>query len=66
MLEAVIDFVPVEKLAVHFHDTYGQALPNILMSLQVSYPLKIYLQNMISLVIMQEIFIAELISQLLC
>lgn len=37
MLEAVMDFVPVEKLAVHFHDTYGQALPNILMSLQVSH-----------------------------
>lgn len=28
--------VPLEKLAVHFHDTYGQSLPNILLSLQVS------------------------------
>jgi hypothetical protein len=36
MLEAVIDVVPIEKLAVHFHDTYGQALSNILASLQVS------------------------------
>lgn len=35
MLEAVLDVVPVEKLAVHFHDTYGQALSNILMSLQM-------------------------------
>lgn len=35
MLEAVIDVVPVEKLAVHFHDTYGQALSNILISLQM-------------------------------
>ncbi|XP_010673052.2 uncharacterized protein LOC104889511 isoform X1 [Beta vulgaris subsp. vulgaris] len=35
MLEAVIDVVPVEKLAVHFHDTYGQALSNILLSLQM-------------------------------
>lgn len=35
MLEAVLDVVPVEKLAVHFHDTYGQALSNILLSLQV-------------------------------
>ncbi|XP_065846998.1 hydroxymethylglutaryl-CoA lyase, mitochondrial-like isoform X3 [Euphorbia lathyris] len=34
MLEAVIDVVPVNKLAVHFHDTYGQALSNILASLQ--------------------------------
>ncbi|KAL7169314.1 hypothetical protein ACSBR2_034376 [Camellia fascicularis] len=37
MLEAVIDVVPLEKLAVHFHDTYGQALSNILASLQVSH-----------------------------
>lgn len=35
MLEAVIDVVPIEKLAVHFHDTYGQALSNILASLQM-------------------------------
>uniref|UniRef100_A0A0D9XPT1 hydroxymethylglutaryl-CoA lyase n=1 Tax=Leersia perrieri TaxID=77586 RepID=A0A0D9XPT1_9ORYZ len=32
MLEAVMSFVPVDKLAVHFHDTYGQALANILAS----------------------------------
>ncbi|CAK9184226.1 unnamed protein product [Ilex paraguariensis] len=35
MLEAVMAVVPVEKLAIHFHDTYGQALPNILVSLQM-------------------------------
>ncbi|XP_021862282.1 uncharacterized protein [Spinacia oleracea] len=35
MLEAVIDVVPIEKLAVHFHDTYGQALSNIFLSLQM-------------------------------
>ncbi|KAA8517342.1 hypothetical protein F0562_017652 [Nyssa sinensis] len=35
MLEAVTNVVPVEKLAVHFHDTYGQALSNILVSLQM-------------------------------
>ncbi|KAL9427851.1 hypothetical protein AB3S75_029937 [Citrus x aurantiifolia] len=35
MLEAVLDAVPVDKLAVHFHDTYGQALSNILASLQM-------------------------------
>ncbi|XP_052205091.1 hydroxymethylglutaryl-CoA lyase, mitochondrial isoform X2 [Diospyros lotus] len=35
MLEAVMAVVPVEKLAVHFHDTYGQSLPNILASLQM-------------------------------
>ena len=35
MLEAVMGVVPVDKLAVHFHDTYGQSLPNILISLQV-------------------------------
>uniref|UniRef100_A0A0A9CPT8 hydroxymethylglutaryl-CoA lyase n=1 Tax=Arundo donax TaxID=35708 RepID=A0A0A9CPT8_ARUDO len=35
MLEAVMSVVPVEKLAVHFHDTYGQSLSNILISLQM-------------------------------
>ncbi|XP_052174589.1 uncharacterized protein LOC127789679 isoform X2 [Diospyros lotus] len=35
MLEAVIADVPVGNLAVHFHDTYGQALSNILISLQM-------------------------------
>jgi hydroxymethylglutaryl-CoA lyase len=35
MLEAVTAVVPVECLAVHFHDTYGQALVNILIALQV-------------------------------
>ncbi|WCJ37830.1 Hydroxymethylglutaryl-CoA lyase mitochondrial [Euphorbia peplus] len=35
MLEAVIDVVIANKLAVHFHDTYGQALSNILASLQM-------------------------------
>jgi hydroxymethylglutaryl-CoA lyase len=38
MLKAVMSmsFVPVDKITVHFHDTYGQALANILVSLQVS------------------------------
>ncbi|XP_044505358.1 hydroxymethylglutaryl-CoA lyase, mitochondrial-like isoform X3 [Mangifera indica] len=35
MLEAVLAVVPIDKLAVHFHDTYGQALSNILASLQM-------------------------------
>lgn len=35
MLEEVLKHVPVEKLAVHFHDTYGQALANILQALQM-------------------------------
>jgi hydroxymethylglutaryl-CoA lyase len=26
--------VPIEQLAVHFHDTYGQALANILVALE--------------------------------
>jgi hydroxymethylglutaryl-CoA lyase len=29
MLEAVAESIPVDRLAVHFHDTYGQALANI-------------------------------------
>lgn len=34
MIDAVAARVPVEKLAVHYHDTYGQALANILASLE--------------------------------
>ncbi len=30
MIEAVSTHVPVDKLAAHFHDTYGQALANLL------------------------------------
>lgn len=36
MLTAVMKEVPVGALAVHCHDTYGQALANILVALQVS------------------------------
>ncbi len=32
---AVADVVPVERLALHFHDTYGQALANILACLDL-------------------------------
>lgn len=35
MLSAVMQEVPVSALAVHCHDTYGQALANTLMALQV-------------------------------
>jgi len=35
MLEAVSSQVPTDKLAVHFHDTYGQALTNIYAALQM-------------------------------
>ncbi|KAM3871020.1 hydroxymethylglutaryl-CoA lyase, mitochondrial [Diretmus argenteus] len=35
MLEAVSREVPVSALAVHCHDTYGQALANILIALQM-------------------------------
>ncbi|MGA1856787.1 hydroxymethylglutaryl-CoA lyase [Azospirillum sp. 11R-A] len=35
MIAAVAARVPVEKIAVHFHDTYGQALANILAALQM-------------------------------
>ena len=33
MLETVLQAVDRERLAVHFHDTYGQALANILVAL---------------------------------
>ncbi|GIC79536.1 hydroxymethylglutaryl-CoA lyase [Moritella sp. F3] len=35
MINAVNQYVPVDKLAVHFHDTYGQALANIYAALQL-------------------------------
>ncbi|CAG09421.1 unnamed protein product, partial [Tetraodon nigroviridis] len=35
MLQKVMKEVPVNALAVHCHDTYGQALPNILTALQM-------------------------------
>ena len=34
MLDAVLQRVPAEQLAVHLHDTYGQALANIYAALQ--------------------------------
>ena len=34
LLEAVKKEIPVTALAVHFHDTYGQALANILVALE--------------------------------
>jgi len=35
MLQEVMEIVPVENLALHCHDTYGQALSNILTALEV-------------------------------
>ena len=35
MVEAVAESLPVEELAVHFHDTYGQALANIFVCLEL-------------------------------
>lgn len=35
MIEAVATHVPITRLAVHFHDTWGQALANILASLEL-------------------------------
>src|SRR5215472_11373355 len=35
MIERVASVVPHEQLAVHFHDTYGQALANVLAALEL-------------------------------
>ena len=35
MLDAVARVVPLDRLAVHYHDTWGQALANVLASLEV-------------------------------
>ncbi len=34
LLETLLTDIPANRLAVHFHDTYGQALANILIALQ--------------------------------
>ena len=34
LIKKVVQLIPLERLAVHFHDTYGQALANILASLE--------------------------------
>jgi hydroxymethylglutaryl-CoA lyase len=35
LIEACLEIIPIDQLAVHFHDTYGQALANILTALQL-------------------------------
>nr|AQW43015.1 hydroxymethylglutaryl-CoA lyase [Nilaparvata lugens] len=35
MLETVLSEIPVDRIAVHCHDTYGQALANILVALEL-------------------------------
>jgi hydroxymethylglutaryl-CoA lyase len=35
LIQTVAGDVPIDRLAVHFHDTYGQALANILAALQL-------------------------------
>ena len=35
LLARLLEEIPAEKLAVHFHDTYGQALANVLAALQM-------------------------------
>ena len=34
LLDEVLDLVPVERVGVHFHDTYGQAIANTVVALQ--------------------------------
>lgn len=34
LLKTVLNYIPKDKIAVHFHDTYGQALANIYVALQ--------------------------------
>ncbi|MEC9346388.1 MAG: hydroxymethylglutaryl-CoA lyase [Pseudomonadota bacterium] len=38
LIEAVARDVPIEKIALHFHDTYGQSLANILAGLEMGVP----------------------------
>ena len=34
LIDRLLDIIPADQLAVHFHDTYGQALANIYAALQ--------------------------------
>jgi hydroxymethylglutaryl-CoA lyase len=34
LLDVILKDIPANKIAVHFHDTYGQALANIYVALQ--------------------------------
>ena len=44
MLESVMKEIPPSVLAVHCHDTYGQALANILTALQVFRVIRTYIR----------------------
>lgn len=44
MLESVIKEIPPSALAVHCHDTYGQALANILTALQVFFVICVHVR----------------------
>lgn len=35
LIQTVNQYVPIEKIAIHFHDTYGQAIANIFACLQI-------------------------------
>lgn len=35
LLDELLTTVPVDKIAVHCHDTYGQALANVLAAIEV-------------------------------
>lgn len=35
LIQSVAQYIPIEKLAIHFHDTYGQALANIFACLEL-------------------------------
>ncbi|MBM08422.1 MAG: hydroxymethylglutaryl-CoA lyase [Magnetovibrio sp.] len=35
LIKGVSKVIPIERIAVHFHDTYGQALANILASMEI-------------------------------
>lgn len=41
MLDTVMKTAPADKLAVHFHDTYGQALANVVIAVEVCFWLRL-------------------------
>ena len=39
LFDELLRVVPAEKITVHFHDTYGQALTNVLVAIEVRTPI---------------------------
>lgn len=51
LLSELLKVIPKENVAVHFHDTYGQALANIVVALQVALPIECNMSDEVDMVL---------------